>query len=60
MNLLSAVAIDAASGSLTANPAGLVSTAIGLIGTLVGGGAMMDNRRKDRKIEAMKGQAEST
>jgi len=39
------------SGSLTANPAGLVSTAIGLIGTLVGGGALLDNRRKDRKLQ---------
>jgi len=48
------VSDDAASGAVTANPAGLVSAAISLVGTLVGGGALPDNRRKDRKMKERK------
>ena len=51
---LSAVGTDALSGKLPTNPAGIVTTVLGLVGTLVGGGALYDNRRKNRKIEELK------
>ncbi|HUW35223.1 MAG TPA: hypothetical protein VM223_26740 [Planctomycetota bacterium] len=50
VHFLGVVAVDAASGSLTANPSGLVTTGLGLIGTLVGGGALIDNREKDKTL----------
>ena len=51
---LSAVGTDALNGTLPTNPAGIATTVLGLVGTLVGGGALLDNRRKNRKIEEMK------
>jgi len=48
---------DALNGKIPANPAGIATTVLGLVGTLVGGGALYDSRRKNRKIEEMKKEA---
>jgi len=44
----------ALNGEIPTNPAGVATTVLGLVGTLVGGGALYDNRRKNKKIEEMR------
>jgi len=51
---LSAVGTDARNGRIPTNPAGIATTVLGLVGTLMGGGALYDNRRKNKKIAALR------
>jgi len=53
---ISGLAATAASGGGVSAPAA-VSTGIQLLLTLAGAGAMADNLRKDKKLEAAKAQA---
>ena len=52
---LTAVGTDALNGRIPTSPAGIATTVLGLVGTLVGGGALYHNRRKNKKIEELKG-----
>lgn len=54
---LSAAGTDALNGRIPTNPAGIATTLLGVVGALVGGGALYDNRRKNRKIAEMRNAA---